>query len=49
MTDHDVEKRAREVLAQYKDEALNSLRPLKNRNLKILLHRLMGKVFPEPG
>ncbi len=39
------ESTARELLETHKTEALAALRPLKNRNLKILLHRIVGKVF----
>jgi geranylgeranyl pyrophosphate synthase len=40
-----VEEKAKRVLARYRDEALRSLRPLKHRDLKILLHRMAGKVL----
>jgi geranylgeranyl pyrophosphate synthase len=39
------EEKAGEFLAAYKDEALRSLRPLENRNLKLLLHRIVAMVF----
>jgi len=39
------ETTARELLERHKSEALSALRPLKNRNLKILLHRIAGKLF----
>jgi len=39
------EEAARELLEARKAEALVALRPLKNRNLKILLHRIVGKLF----
>jgi len=41
----DAETAANELLEDYKAQALACLRPLKNRNLKILLHRIVGKIF----
>jgi len=39
------DEKAREILVQYRKRALNALRPLKNRDLKILLYRLTGKIL----
>ena len=39
------EDRARRVLDSYKSEALEALRPLQNRNLKILLHRFIAQAL----
>ncbi len=36
---------ARETLERYKRDALAALRPLRNRDLKILLHRIVGMLF----
>lgn len=41
----DAEATAREMLTTHKDQALAALRPLTNRNLKILLHRIVGTIF----
>ncbi len=38
-------ERAREILLDYKRRALNALRPLKNRDLKIILYRLAGRIL----
>ncbi len=38
-------ERAREILIDYKKRALNTLRPLKNRDLKIILYRLAGRIL----
>ena len=43
--DLGTEDAARELLEDYKSHALAALRPLRNRNLKILLHRIVGKIF----
>jgi geranylgeranyl pyrophosphate synthase len=46
---------ARQALQQHKDRALAALRPLRNRELKVLLHRLAGAMTkraeekPAPG
>ncbi len=39
------ETAARELLDHYKAQALTALHPLRNRKLKILLHRILGKLF----
>lgn len=39
------DEKARAFLEDYKDRALRALRPLTNRNLKILLHRIVGMIF----
>ena len=39
------DEKARAFLEDYKDRALRALRPLANRNLKILLHRIVGMLF----
>lgn len=39
------EEKAKAFLEAYKDKALRSLRPLGNRNLKLLLHRIVAMVF----
>jgi len=41
--------KAEEILLQYKQRALNALRPLKNRELKIILYRLAGKILNVDG
>lgn len=38
---------ADEMLFEYKQKALNSLKPLKNPNLKILLTRLLNRIVPD--
>ena len=43
--DLGVEAQTREMLELYRSRALSALRPLKNRNLKILLHRIAGKII----
>ena len=45
ITELEAETAARDILETHKAQALAALRPLKNRNLKILLHRLVGKIF----
>ena len=45
VTELDAETAARHLLEDHKARALAALRPLKNRNLKILLHRIVGKIF----
>ena len=42
------DEKAREILNRYKKRALNALRPLKNRDLKIILYRVAGKILKEP-
>ncbi len=39
------DEKAKEILLHYKKRALNALRPLKNRDLKIILYRLAGKIL----
>jgi geranylgeranyl pyrophosphate synthase len=39
------ETRARALLAEHKDRALRALTPLVNRDLKILLHRIVAKIL----
>lgn len=39
------EEKTRRVLADHKRKALDSLRPLRNRDLKLLLHRIVAKVL----
>jgi geranylgeranyl diphosphate synthase type II len=39
------EGRARDLLADHKERALRALTPLENRDLKILLHRIVAKVL----
>jgi geranylgeranyl pyrophosphate synthase len=41
----DVHTAARRLLAEYKDRAVQALRPLESANLKGLLRRVVGKVF----
>ena len=39
------DQKAREILVLYRTRALNALRPLKNRELKLLLYRLAAKIL----
>jgi geranylgeranyl pyrophosphate synthase len=41
----DAERRASDLLARYREEALAALRPLTRRNLKILLHAIAGRML----
>jgi len=41
------DEKAHEILIRYKKRALNALRPLKNRDLKIILYRVAGKILKE--
>jgi hypothetical protein len=43
--EQDVEHRARRLMEQYKAKALASLVPLRETGLKILLHRVVAKIF----
>lgn len=43
----EVEEKAHELLAAYKDEAIRSLRLLDNANVKGLLRRTLGKIFDD--
>ncbi len=43
--DTGAEKKAAEILEKYRKQALNALKPLKNRDLKIILYRLAGKIL----
>lgn len=42
---HSIEKEARDLLSQYEARALSALQPLRNRNLKMILCRVAGKVL----
>jgi geranylgeranyl pyrophosphate synthase len=43
--DTGAEKKATEILERYRKQALDALKPLKNRDLKIILYRLAGKIL----
>jgi geranylgeranyl diphosphate synthase type II len=44
-----VEQTARQMLASYKQEAIRSLQPLDNADLKGLLRRILGRIFNDIG
>lgn len=45
MEEHGIERLARNLIDEWKEKAFHALRPVRNRELKILLYRVLGKVL----
>jgi geranylgeranyl pyrophosphate synthase len=46
---HDGDEGARETMERFKTQAIAAIQPLRNRDLKLLLHRIVAMVFDAKG
>jgi geranylgeranyl pyrophosphate synthase len=46
---HNGDEGARETMERFKTQAIAAIQPLRNRDLKLLLHRIVAMVFDAKG